>query len=61
QVNRPAFLYNMQKLLDEIHSMFKPEEYENDSPLSGLYLLGYHCQRLELKYKKEDDNEITEN
>lgn len=46
-VNRHEFLQNMQTLLDEIHGLFKPGDYENDNRLSGLYLLGYHCQRLE--------------
>jgi len=55
-VNRPGFLYNMQHLLDEIHCKFKPGDYENDSRLSGAYLLGYHCQRLQLKDKKLKEN-----
>lgn len=55
-VNRPGFLQNMQTLLDEIHGLFKPGDYENDSRLSGLYLLGYHCQRLEFKKEKNQHN-----
>ncbi|MDD6396654.1 MAG: type I-C CRISPR-associated protein Cas8c/Csd1 [Firmicutes bacterium] len=30
--------------LDEIHNMFSPEDYADDSRLDGLYLLGYHSQ-----------------
>lgn len=56
-VNRPGFLHNMQVLLDEIHGLFKPGDYENDTRLSGLYLLGYHCQRLEFKQKNEEKND----
>jgi CRISPR-associated protein Csd1 len=55
--NRQGFLINMKKLLDEIHSMFLPGDFENDSRLSGSYLLGYHCQRLELKSKRIDKEE----
>jgi len=55
-VNRPGFLKNMQTLLDEIHGLFKPGDYENDTRLSGLYLLGYHCQRLEFKVAKNEHN-----
>ncbi len=59
--NRPGFLVNMKKLLDEIHSMFLPGDFENDSRLSGSYLLGYHCQRLELKSKRVDQEEENNN
>ncbi|MDI3537167.1 MAG: CRISPR-associated protein Csd1 [Epulopiscium sp.] len=55
-VNRPGFLYNMKSLLDEIHSKFQPDDFENDNRLSGAYLLGYHCQRLELKQKNLNEN-----
>lgn len=61
-VNRPGFLKNMKNILDEIHSKFQPADYENDNRLSGSYLLGYHCQRLELKRKKpEESNNETIN
>ena len=52
QANRPAVLYKMKTLLDEIHSKFQAGDYEKDGRLSGAYLLGYHCQRLDLSYKK---------
>jgi len=53
--NRPGFLVNMKNLLDVIHSKFQPGDFENDNRLTGVYLLGYHCQRLELKSKKIQD------
>jgi len=43
-----------------------PEEFTIDKPLSGEFLLGYHCQREDLKPKKgepksiEDDNLVKE-
>jgi CRISPR-associated protein Csd1 len=57
-------------LIAEVTELFiSPEDYMNDKPLSGEYLLGYYCQRQKLweKAKKdepsqkvEDDNENTE-
>lgn len=31
-------------LLDELHDMIDINDYINNSPLDGMYLLGYHCQ-----------------
>lgn len=63
QSKRPGFLYNMKNLVGQIHAMFLDGEFEKDLRLSGLYLLGYHCQRLELNQKldKEEKENITEN
>lgn len=57
QSNRPATLYLMKNLLDEIHAKFQPGDFEKDGRLSGAYLLGYHCQRLELSPKKNNIEE----
>lgn len=54
QSRRPAFLNKMKDLVDEIHTMFNGEDYTNDSPLSGEFLLGYHCQRRELRLKTKE-------
>ena len=43
-----------QKLLDEICDKFSIEDFENDEPLNGLYLLGFHNQSHALKKKKEE-------
>ena len=43
-----------QRLLDEIFELFSIEDFENDSPLNGLYLLGFHNQSSALKRKKEE-------
>jgi|LSQX01.3.fsa_nt_gb CRISPR-associated protein Csd1 len=53
QSQRPSFLHGMNSLLGEIHSMFTTEEFVDDKPLSGEFLLGYYCQRKELAPKKE--------
>ncbi|WP_336824617.1 type I-C CRISPR-associated protein Cas8c/Csd1 [Sporosarcina sp. USHLN248] len=53
-------LRNLNKLIDEVGSMIKPEDF-TDKPLSGLYLLGFYSQRHELyKSKKEKDVEKGE-
>jgi CRISPR-associated protein Csd1 len=46
-------------LIDEVMCKFAPEEFNSDKPLSGEFLLGYHCQRAEL-WKKGKDEEPEE-
>lgn len=57
------------KELDDIHALFTDVSgYASDDPLSGEFLLGFHCQRVELfkstqentTNKKENENEPTE-
>jgi CRISPR-associated protein Csd1 len=62
QTRRPGFLYNMKNLIGEIKCLFKNGDFEKKERLSGLYLLGYHCQRLELKNhsKQEEENQELE-
>lgn len=52
---RPAFLEKMSNLMDQIHDMFNPEDYTDDSALGGEFLLGYHCQRRDLRKKSPDE------
>lgn len=47
-------------LIDEVMCKFDSEDFINDKPLSGEFLLGYHCQRTEL-WKKIKDEEPEEN
>jgi CRISPR-associated protein Csd1 len=47
----PKSFAHMTDLLDEIHALFQPGDYANDTPLSGEFLLGYHCQRRDLRPK----------
>jgi CRISPR-associated protein Csd1 len=58
QTKRPGFLLEMNSLLDEIHALFDPTIYENDSHLSGEFLLGYHCQRKKLYEKNIADQSV---
>lgn len=52
--SRTAFLEKMNNLLDDIHNMFETVDFTNDLPLTGEFLLGYHCQRRDLKSKTID-------
>ncbi len=46
-------------LIDEVMCKFAPDDFKSDKPLSGEFLLGYHCQRAEL-FKKTKDEEPEE-
>jgi CRISPR-associated protein Csd1 len=64
QTKRPEFLFRMKNLFGEINCLFLPGDFEKREKLSGLYLLGYHCQRLELvtnSKQEEDYNEEINN
>lgn len=52
-----AFLGRREKLLDEVLCAFQGDDFskEKDRPLSGEFLLGYHCQRHELRRRKDGD------
>jgi len=39
--------------MDAVMSLFSPEEFISDKKLTGEFLLGYHCQREDLRYKVE--------
>jgi len=46
QGSRGGFLTNRKKELDAVTSSFENEEFTLDKPLTGEFLLGYHCQRM---------------
>jgi len=53
--------HKRQALIDEVHTMFDPpEDYTSDKKLSGEFLLGYHCQREDLKPKKDEPKSIDD-
>lgn len=54
QGNRAGFLANRKKELDEIHAAFKTDDFTSDKALTGEFLLGYHCQRMEFRKKAEE-------
>ena len=43
-----GFLWKREKWLDEIQCRFASADFTDDRPLSGEFLLGYHCQRAAL-------------
>jgi len=49
-----------QALISEVHDMFALEDYTSDKKLSGEFLLGYHCQREDLKPKKDEPKSIDD-
>jgi len=60
QARRPNKLFFLKNLMGEIHNKFLPGDYEKDGRLTGLYLLGYHCQRLELVQKVDKEEKESE-
>lgn len=51
-----GFLRRREELLDEVHCKFQEDDFINDRPLSGEFLLGYHCQRQNLYKPSKTDN-----
>jgi CRISPR-associated protein Csd1 len=47
------------KIMDEIASKFKLDEF-NNKPLTGKYLLGFYSQRHDLYQKKENNNDAVD-
>ena len=46
--------------LDEIHDMFSPVDYADDSHLDGLYLLGNHSQMYAVNSFNKNSSEIND-
>lgn len=42
-----------QRLIDEVKDQFNPDDFTNDKPLSGEFLLGYSSQREYLRNNKD--------
>jgi CRISPR-associated protein Csd1 len=55
-----GFLKNRQRLIDEVMCSFSVGGFsrEYDRPLSGEFLLGYHCQRNAFRYTKGPDSSV---
>ncbi|MEZ6174790.1 MAG: type I-C CRISPR-associated protein Cas8c/Csd1 [Candidatus Scalinduaceae bacterium] len=48
-------------MLDEVMIKFDPiADFTSDKPLSGEFLLGYHCQREVLRLKKDESPSIED-
>lgn len=61
--NRPDYLFNKQNLLNDVMSKFDINDFNNNTPLSGEFLLGYHCQKMAFylakQIKKTDEKTDT--
>lgn len=59
---RPSVLEKRRLEIDEIFQSFNANDFILDSPLSGEFLLGYHCQRAALlvKSNKAEDDDSTQ-
>lgn len=57
QSNRAGFLVNRKKDLNTVMALFDHDEYTSDKPLSGEFLLGYHCQR-QVWFNKTDESNV---
>ncbi len=44
QGQRAGFLTNRKKEMDQILALFSSDDFTSDKPLSGEFLLGFHCQ-----------------
>ena len=49
RAQRGGLLYMREQLLDDTMAKFCSGDYVNDGPLTGEFLLGYHCQRQALR------------
>ncbi len=55
--DRAGFLTNRNKELNAVFEAFEAEDFTRDTPLSGEFLLGYHCQKqFWFKQKSESEN-----
>lgn len=54
-----GFLVKRERLLDEITCAFQPAEFTNPAPLSGEFLLGFHCQRRALFTRSVESGEAS--
>jgi CRISPR-associated protein Csd1 len=49
RASRGGYLFKMDGMLDEVMGAFSGDDFTQDGPLTGEFLLGYHCQRQALK------------
>lgn len=55
QGTRSGFLANRKKELDAVLCAFDSNDYTSNKPLSGEFLLGYHCQKQYWRNNKSDN------
>ena len=52
---RPNLYLKLQTLLDDTFKRFDTNDFAHEAPLTGEYLLAYHCMRSQLWAKKADE------
>lgn len=55
--NEPGLKFYYDRELASIHDLFDHNDFNNDSKVSGEFLLGYYCQKSEMFPKKSSDKE----
>lgn len=62
QSNAPGLKVFFDQKLDEVQCLFRADDFTKNTPLSGEFLLGYHCQRRQFfeRGNNEVKNEETE-
>jgi len=48
------------KVIDEVMDSFSTDDFVSDKPLTGEFLIGYHCQRKDLWPSVQDTGETTD-
>lgn len=51
--NRSGYLLDKQTLLNRVMAQFNINDFNDDRPLSGEFLLGYHCQKMAFTLAKQ--------
>lgn len=54
---KPAERLTYLRLMNEIYNNFSIDDYEDDTALNGLYLLGFHNQSYALQKRRENEEE----
>ena len=58
--SKGGLMYVWDALHDQIVCAFQGNDFVDDSPLSGEFLLGYHCQREALKPQARQTESVTD-
>jgi CRISPR-associated protein Csd1 len=55
----PGYASFLSSEMDQIFSRFQSDDFTDDSSLSGEFLLGFHCQRRELRHGQEQQEQVS--
>ena len=57
RTRRSKFLYGVEVEIDDVVNSFSTNDFISDQPLTGEFLLGYHCQRAALRKDATPDSD----